>query len=130
MGPQPHISYGRGSSELGHWGGGGLHLPSISPSSPPGSLQASGERLHAEPLPGPLGPACPVYQYQYSPPMAHPMCHGFDEWQQIRYPPAMPSEHTPGQNFHHFPPVSVYLCQHKGPTQAVPPGPLNHQAGS
>ncbi|KAM6122711.1 TNFAIP3-interacting protein 1 isoform 3-T4 [Phoenicopterus ruber ruber] len=66
--------------------------------------QASGERLHPEPLPGPLGPACPVYQYQYSPPMAHPMYHGFDEWQQIRYPPAMPGEHTPGQNFHHFPP--------------------------
>ncbi|NWQ83714.1 TNIP1 protein, partial [Columbina picui] len=74
--------------------------------------QASGERLHAEPLPGPLGPACPVYQYQYSPPMAHPMCHGFDEWQQIRYPPAMPSEHTPGQNFHHFPPVSHSLVIH------------------
>ncbi|NXN15560.1 TNIP1 protein, partial [Indicator maculatus] len=69
--------------------------------------QASGERLHPEPLPGPLGPACPVYQYQYSPPVAHPMYHGFDEWQQIRYPPAMPSEHPPGQNFHHFPPVSV-----------------------
>ncbi|KAM9226640.1 TNFAIP3-interacting protein 1 isoform 2-T3 [Leptosomus discolor] len=66
--------------------------------------QASGERLHTEPLPGPLGPACPMYQYQYSPPMAHPMYHGFDEWQQIRYPPAMPGEHTPGQNFHHFPP--------------------------
>ncbi|NWH65110.1 TNIP1 protein, partial [Geococcyx californianus] len=68
--------------------------------------QASGERLHAEPVPGPLGPACPMYPYQYSPPVAHPMYHGFDEWQQIRYPPAMPSEHTPGQNFHHFPPVS------------------------
>ncbi|XP_075622809.1 TNFAIP3-interacting protein 1 isoform X1 [Balearica regulorum gibbericeps] len=66
--------------------------------------QASGERLHPEPLPGPLGPACPLYQYPYSPPVAHPMYHGFDEWQQIRYPPAMPSEHTPGQNFHHFPP--------------------------
>ncbi|XP_051486972.1 TNFAIP3-interacting protein 1 isoform X1 [Apus apus] len=66
--------------------------------------QASGERLHPEPLPGPLGPACPPYQYQYSPPMAHPMYHGFDEWQQIRYPPAMPGEHTAGQNFHHFPP--------------------------
>ncbi|NXS69106.1 TNIP1 protein, partial [Pandion haliaetus] len=76
--------------------------------------QASGERLHPEPQPGPLGPACPMYQYQYSPPMAHPMYHGFDEWQQIRYPPAMPGEHTPGQNFHHFSPVSVYLCQHKG----------------
>ncbi|KFP62136.1 TNFAIP3-interacting protein 1, partial [Cariama cristata] len=65
--------------------------------------QASGERLPPEPLPGPLGPACPMYQYQYSPPVAHPMYHGFDEWQQIRYPPAMPGEHTPGQNFH-FPP--------------------------
>ncbi|NXH31820.1 TNIP1 protein, partial [Myiagra hebetior] len=65
--------------------------------------QASGERLHPEPGPGPLGPACPMYQYQYSPPMAHPMYHGYDEWQQIRYPPAMPGEHTQGQNFHHFP---------------------------
>ncbi|NXA99991.1 TNIP1 protein, partial [Cnemophilus loriae] len=71
--------------------------------------QASGERLHAEPGPGPLGPACPMYQYQYSPPMAHPVYHGYDEWQQIRYPPAMPAEHTQGQNFHHFPPVRLYL---------------------
>ncbi|KAJ7402126.1 TNFAIP3-interacting protein 1 [Pitangus sulphuratus] len=66
--------------------------------------QVSGERLHPEPVPGPLGPACPMYQYQYSPPMAPPMYHGFDEWQQVRYPPAMPGEHTPGQNFQHFPP--------------------------
>ncbi|XP_068815571.1 TNFAIP3-interacting protein 1 isoform X2 [Struthio camelus] len=66
--------------------------------------QASGERLHPEPLPGPLAPACPMYQYQYSPPVAHPMYHGFDDWQQIRYPPAMPGEHAPGQNFHHFAP--------------------------
>lgn len=73
----------------------------------PGSSQASGERLHPEPLPGPLGPACPMYQYQYSPPVPHPVYHGFDEWQQIRYPPAMPGEHAPGQNFHHFPPVST-----------------------
>ncbi|NWU36839.1 TNIP1 protein, partial [Hylia prasina] len=65
--------------------------------------QASGERLHPEPGPGALGPSCPMYQYQYSPPMAHPMYHGYDEWQQIRYPPAMPGEHTQGQNFHHFP---------------------------
>ncbi|NXP69037.1 TNIP1 protein, partial [Chloropsis cyanopogon] len=77
--------------------------------------QASGERLHAEPGPGPLGPACPMYQYQYSPPMAHPMYHGYDEWQQIRYPPAMPGEHTQGQNFHHFPPVRLHLCQQEGP---------------
>ncbi|NWZ20705.1 TNIP1 protein, partial [Asarcornis scutulata] len=74
--------------------------------------QASGERLHPEPLPGPLGPACPMYQYQYSPPVPHPVYHGFDEWQQIRYPPAMPGEHAPGQNFHHFPPVSTYLRRH------------------
>ncbi|XP_075365587.1 TNFAIP3-interacting protein 1 [Mycteria americana] len=64
--------------------------------------QASGERLHPEP--GPLGSACPMYQCQYSSPVAHPMYHGFDEWQQLRYPPAMPGEHMPGQNFHHFPP--------------------------
>lgn len=85
-------------------------LPSICP----GSLQASGERLHAEPGPGPLGPACPMYQYQYSPPMAPPMYHGYEEWQQIRYPPAMPGEHTQGQNFHHFPPVRLHLCQQEG----------------
>uniref|UniRef100_A0A674HPK5 TNFAIP3-interacting protein 1 n=1 Tax=Taeniopygia guttata TaxID=59729 RepID=A0A674HPK5_TAEGU len=76
--------------------------------------QASGERLHAEPGPGPLGPACPMYQYQYSPPVAHPVYHGYEEWQQIRYPPAMPAEHTQGQNFHHFPPVRVHLCQREG----------------
>ncbi|NXJ74165.1 TNIP1 protein, partial [Trogon melanurus] len=76
--------------------------------------QASGERLHPEPLPGPLGPACPMYKYEYSPPVAHPMYHDFNEWQQVRYSPAMPGEHTPGQNFYHYPPVSVYLCQHKG----------------
>ncbi|KFZ52278.1 TNFAIP3-interacting protein 1, partial [Antrostomus carolinensis] len=71
--------------------------------------QASGERLPPDPLPGPLAPACPMYQYQYSPPVPHPMYHGFNEWQQIRYPPAMPGEHTPGQNFHHFPPRSLLI---------------------
>ncbi|NWZ98387.1 TNIP1 protein, partial [Nesospiza acunhae] len=76
--------------------------------------QASGERLHAEPGPGPLGPACPMYQYQYSPPMAPPVYHGYEEWQQIRYPPAMPGEHTQGQNFQHFPPVRLHLCQQEG----------------
>ncbi|OXB76166.1 UNVERIFIED_CONTAM: hypothetical protein H355_016744, partial [Colinus virginianus] len=66
--------------------------------------QASGERLHPDPVPGPLGPTCPMYQYQYSPPVPHPMYHGYDEWQQIRYPPALQGEHAPGQNFHHYPP--------------------------
>ncbi|KFQ98567.1 TNFAIP3-interacting protein 1, partial [Nipponia nippon] len=66
--------------------------------------QASGERLHPEPRPGPVSPACPMYQYQYSSPVAPPMYHGFDEWQQLRYPPVMPGEHTPGQNFHHYSP--------------------------
>lgn len=73
----------------------------------PDPSQASGERLHPDPVPGPLGPACPMYQYQYSPPVPHPMYHGYDEWQQIRYPPALQGEHTPGQNFHHYPPVST-----------------------
>ncbi|NXY02332.1 TNIP1 protein, partial [Pteruthius melanotis] len=78
--------------------------------------QASGERLHPDPGPGPgpLAPACPMYQYQYSSPMAHPMYHGYDEWQQIRYPPAIPGEHTQGPNFQHFPPVRLHLCQQEG----------------
>ncbi|XP_041337849.1 TNFAIP3-interacting protein 1 isoform X3 [Pyrgilauda ruficollis] len=100
--------------------------------------QASGERLHAEPGPGPLGPACPMYQYQYSPPMAHPMYHGYDEWQQIRYPPAMPGEHTQGQNFHHFPPpeypwrppCAMARSQNAQPVAGVKPVPKDlEQAG-
>uniref|UniRef100_A0A8D0GGZ6 TNFAIP3-interacting protein 1 n=1 Tax=Sphenodon punctatus TaxID=8508 RepID=A0A8D0GGZ6_SPHPU len=68
--------------------------------------QHSGERLHPEPLPpGPLGPACPMYQFQYSPPVPHHMYHGYEDWQQIRYPPsAIAAEHLPVQNYHHFPP--------------------------
>lgn len=100
--------------------------------------QASGERLHPEPQPGPLGPACPMYQYQYSPPMAHPMYHGYDEWQQIRYPPAMPGEHTPGQNFHHFsppeypwrPPCAMARSQNAQAVAGVKPVPKDlEQAG-
>lgn len=66
--------------------------------------QVSGERLPPEPLPAPLGPTCPIYQFQYSPPVPHPLFHGYEDWQQIRYPP--PAEHGPIQNFRHFPPVS------------------------
>ncbi|XP_067423174.1 TNFAIP3-interacting protein 1 isoform X1 [Emydura macquarii macquarii] len=67
--------------------------------------QASGERLNPEPLPGPLGPAFPVYQFQYSPPGPHHVYRGCEDWQQIRYPPlAMAGEHPPMQNFHPFPP--------------------------
>ncbi|XP_038006243.1 TNFAIP3-interacting protein 1 isoform X3 [Motacilla alba alba] len=100
--------------------------------------QASGERLHAEPGPGPLGPACPMYQYQYSPPMAHPVYHGYDEWQQIRYPPAVPGEHTQGQNFHHFPPpeypwrppCAMARSQNAQPVAGVKPVPKDlEQAG-
>ncbi|XP_031980581.1 TNFAIP3-interacting protein 1 isoform X3 [Corvus moneduloides] len=100
--------------------------------------QASGERLHPEPGPGPLGPACPMYQYQYSPPMAHPMYHGYDEWQQIRYPPATPGEHTQGQNFHHFPPpeypwrppCAMARSQNAQPVVGVKPVPKDlEQAG-
>ncbi|XP_077642798.1 TNFAIP3-interacting protein 1 isoform X3 [Lonchura striata] len=100
--------------------------------------QASGERLHAEPGPGPLGPACPMYQYQYSPPVAHPVYHGYEEWQQIRYPPAMPAEHTQGQNFHHFPPpeypwrppCAMARSQNAQPVAGVKPVPKDlEQAG-
>ncbi|XP_061859001.1 TNFAIP3-interacting protein 1 isoform X3 [Colius striatus] len=100
--------------------------------------QASGERLHPEPVPGPLGPACPMYQYQYSPPVAHPMYHGFEEWQQIRYPPAMQGEHTPAQNFHHFappeypwrPPCAMARSHNAPALPAVKPGPKDlDQAG-
>uniref|UniRef100_A0A8B9QE28 TNFAIP3-interacting protein 1 n=1 Tax=Apteryx owenii TaxID=8824 RepID=A0A8B9QE28_APTOW len=93
-----------GERDLGPGAGLYQQLPPAFFNISSGSLQASGERLHPEPLPGPLGPACPMYQYQYSPPVAHPMYHGFDDWQPIRYPPAMPGEHPQGQNFHHFPP--------------------------
>ncbi|XP_019390786.1 PREDICTED: TNFAIP3-interacting protein 1 [Crocodylus porosus] len=64
--------------------------------------QLSGERLPPEPLPAPLGPTCPMYQFQYSPPAPHPLFHGYEDWQQIRYPP--PAEHGPIQNYRHFPP--------------------------
>nr|XP_042706906.1 TNFAIP3-interacting protein 1 isoform X5 [Chrysemys picta bellii] len=71
--------------------------------------QVSGERLHPEPVPGPLGPACPMYQFQYSPPVPHHVYRGYEDWQQIRYPPsAMPGDHPPVQNFHHFPPVLIW----------------------
>lgn len=100
--------------------------------------QASGERLHPEPLPGPRSPAGPMYAYQYSSPMAHPMYHGFDEWQQIRYPPAMPGEHTPGQNFYHFspseyplhPPCAMARSQNAQAVAGVKPVPKDlEQAG-
>ncbi|XP_037762389.1 TNFAIP3-interacting protein 1 isoform X2 [Chelonia mydas] len=78
--------------------------------------QVSGERLHPEPVPGPLGPGCPMYQFQYSPPVPHHVYHGYEDWHQIRYPPsAMPGDHPPVQNFHHFPPntpgAHLVLCQ-------------------
>uniref|UniRef100_A0A8C8SVY7 TNFAIP3-interacting protein 1 n=1 Tax=Pelusios castaneus TaxID=367368 RepID=A0A8C8SVY7_9SAUR len=67
--------------------------------------QVSGERLPPEPLPGPLGPAFPMYQFQYSPPGPHHVYRGYEDWQQIRYPPfAMPGEHPPAQNYEHCPP--------------------------
>ncbi|XP_009465093.1 PREDICTED: TNFAIP3-interacting protein 1 [Nipponia nippon] len=100
--------------------------------------QASGERLHPEPRPGPVSPACPMYQYQYSSPVAPPMYHGFDEWQQLRYPPVMPGEHTPGQNFHHYspseypwrPPCAMARSQNAQAVAGVKPVPKDlEQAG-
>ncbi|XP_017583527.1 PREDICTED: TNFAIP3-interacting protein 1 [Corvus brachyrhynchos] len=77
--------------------------------------QASGERLHPAPGAGPLGP-----------------------WQQIRYPPATPGEHTQGQNFHHFPPpeypwrppCAMARSQNAQPVAGVKPVPKDlEQAG-
>ncbi|XP_061473394.1 TNFAIP3-interacting protein 1 isoform X3 [Rhineura floridana] len=67
--------------------------------------QHSGDRLHPEPQPGPVAPVCPVYQFQCSPPVQPHMYRGYEDWQQIRYPPsAMASERLPVQNYHRFPP--------------------------
>nr|XP_034961579.1 TNFAIP3-interacting protein 1 isoform X2 [Zootoca vivipara] len=67
--------------------------------------QHSGDRLHPEPQPGPVAPVCPMYQFQCPTPVQPHMYHGYEEWQQIRYPPtAMPNERPPVQNYHRFPP--------------------------
>ncbi|XP_062976944.1 TNFAIP3-interacting protein 1 isoform X3 [Elgaria multicarinata webbii] len=67
--------------------------------------QHSGDRLHPEPQPGPVPPVCPMYPFQYTPPAQPHMYHGYEDWQQIRYPPsAMANERPPVQNYHRFPP--------------------------
>ncbi|KAM3849051.1 TNFAIP3-interacting protein 1 isoform 5-T5 [Vipera latastei] len=67
--------------------------------------QHSGDRLHPEPQPGQITPVCPMYQFQCSPPLQPHAYHGFEDWQQIRYPPpAVANEHPPIQNYHRFPP--------------------------
>ncbi|KAH0629850.1 hypothetical protein JD844_012276 [Phrynosoma platyrhinos] len=70
--------------------------------------QHSGDRLHAEPTqPGPAAPVCPIYQFQCSPPAQPQLYRGYEDWQQIRYPPsALANEQPPVQNYHRFPPVS------------------------
>ncbi|XP_058025684.1 TNFAIP3-interacting protein 1 isoform X1 [Ahaetulla prasina] len=65
--------------------------------------QHSGDRLHPEPQPGQITPVCPMYQFQYSPPVQPHAYHGFEEWQ-IRYPPPAANEHPPVQNYHRVPP--------------------------
>ncbi|XP_020665624.3 TNFAIP3-interacting protein 1 isoform X7 [Pogona vitticeps] len=64
--------------------------------------QRSGDKLQAEPpQPGPAAPPCP----QCGPPAQPHLWHGFEDWQQIRYPPSTAAnEHPPVQNYHHFPP--------------------------
>uniref|UniRef100_A0A6J0UY91 TNFAIP3-interacting protein 1 isoform X2 n=1 Tax=Pogona vitticeps TaxID=103695 RepID=A0A6J0UY91_9SAUR len=68
--------------------------------------QRSGDKLQAEPpQPGPAAPPCPMYQFQCGPPAQPHLWHGFEDWQQIRYPPSTAAnEHPPVQNYHHFPP--------------------------
>ncbi|XP_077182665.1 TNFAIP3-interacting protein 1 isoform X3 [Paroedura picta] len=67
--------------------------------------QHSGDRLRPEPQPGPVAPVYPMYQFPCIPPGSPHVCHGYEDWQQIRYPPpAVANERPPIQNFHHFPP--------------------------
>lgn len=82
----------------------------------------SGDRLHPEPQPGPVAPVCPMYPFQYSPPVQPHMYHGYEDWQQIRYPPStMANERPPIQNYHRFPPPEYTWC----PPCAMPP---NHNS--
>ncbi|XP_078241764.1 TNFAIP3-interacting protein 1 isoform X11 [Pogona vitticeps] len=72
--------------------------------------QRSGDKLQAEPpQPGPAAPPCP----QCGPPAQPHLWHGFEDWQQIRYPPSTAAnEHPPVQNYHHFPPSIPGLHHH------------------
>ncbi|XP_044310376.1 TNFAIP3-interacting protein 1 isoform X2 [Varanus komodoensis] len=75
--------------------------------------QHSGDRLHPDPQPGPVAPVCPMYQFQCSPPAQPHMYHGYEDWQQIRYPPsAMANERPLVQNYHRFPPPEYTWYPH------------------
>lgn len=66
--------------------------------------QVMAERVPPEHHPGALGPMYPPYQYPYTPPMAHAVYQGFDDWQ-IHFPPAaLPAERPPVQDSRHLPP--------------------------
>ncbi|XP_048343779.1 TNFAIP3-interacting protein 1 isoform X2 [Sphaerodactylus townsendi] len=67
--------------------------------------QHSGDRLQPEPQPGPVAPVYPMYQYPCIPAVPPHVYHGYEDWQQIRYPPStIANERPPVQNFHRFPP--------------------------
>ncbi|XP_053152639.1 TNFAIP3-interacting protein 1 isoform X1 [Hemicordylus capensis] len=73
--------------------------------------QHSGDRLHPEPQPGPVAPVCPMYQFPCSPPGQPHIYHGYEDWQQIRYPPSPMANERPVQNYHRFPPPEYTWCQ-------------------
>ncbi|XP_042308045.1 TNFAIP3-interacting protein 1 isoform X2 [Sceloporus undulatus] len=68
--------------------------------------QHSGDKLHPDSTqPGPMAPVCPIYQFPCSPPAQPHLYRGYEDWQQIRYPPsALANEQPPVQNYYRFPP--------------------------
>ncbi|XP_026541872.1 TNFAIP3-interacting protein 1 isoform X2 [Notechis scutatus] len=84
--------------------------------------QHSGDRLHPEPQPGQITPACPMYYFQHSPPIQPHAYHAYEDWQKIRYPPpAVANEHPPVQNYCVPPPdcnwYPAYVIAHNQNTQ-------------
>ncbi|XP_030067015.1 TNFAIP3-interacting protein 1 isoform X2 [Microcaecilia unicolor] len=80
--------------------------------------QVLGERY-----PGTLGPICPPYQFPYAPPVPHTVYPGFEDWQ-ILYPPtAVPAEH-PQSEYQWRPPCPAPRNQTSQGAEVVRPHPM------
>ncbi|XP_075066175.1 TNFAIP3-interacting protein 1 isoform X2 [Mixophyes fleayi] len=84
-------------------------------SNEPTRQQAPGERYVLNPQ---MGPACPPYQYPYSPP--GPVYPGFDDWQICYPPPVVAPEHSQVQELPNVPPPA-----YRWKMSNVPPRPHN-----